>query len=102
MSKRPGTGEWSRREMLARDGHSGCHVRVRRSDVGRTVISARCHHPHGLERLRPDELTVNAILFHEHMSMAPDMLKRLDQYTVETSAANGTPPVVSLHSIDVL
>ena len=32
------------------------------------------------------------MLFHEHMSLAPNFLNRFDQYTAATRAAAGTPP----------
>ena len=38
----------------------------------------------------PDELAGNAVLFHEHMSFALDMLSRFDSYSAATAAANGT------------
>jgi phosphotriesterase-related protein len=43
----------------------------------------------------PDELTGGATLFHEHLSLAPDFLKRFDAAAAATRATNGlnpTPP----------
>jgi len=41
----------------------------------------------------PDELGGAATLFHEHLSLAPDFLRRFGEYTAATRAAAGLPPV---------
>src|SRR4051794_29651246 len=43
-----------------------------------------------LKDYAPDELAGNAVLFHEHLSFAPDFVSRLDSYSAATAAANGT------------
>jgi predicted metal-dependent phosphotriesterase family hydrolase len=43
-----------------------------------------------LKDYAPDELAGSAVLFHEHMSAALDMLSRFDSYAAATAAVNGT------------
>jgi phosphotriesterase-related protein len=42
-----------------------------------------------LKDYAPDELGGNAILFHEHLSFAPDFLSRFDSYSAAIAKANG-------------
>ena len=42
-----------------------------------------------LKDYAPDELAGNAVLFHEHMSLAPDFLPQFDSYSRATADANG-------------
>jgi phosphotriesterase-related protein len=68
-----------------------------------------------LRDYRPEELGGGATLFHEHMSLAPDLLVRFRQYTAEAQAVNrppnappaaapaGPPPDLSfMHDLDLL
>jgi phosphotriesterase-related protein len=44
-----------------------------------------------LKDYRPEELGGGATLFHEHMSLAPDLLVRFRQYAAEAQAVNRPP-----------
>jgi phosphotriesterase-related protein len=44
-----------------------------------------------LKDYAPDELGGGAVLFHEHLSLAPDFLSRFGSYSAGTAATNGTP-----------
>src|SRR6202035_3115527 len=46
-----------------------------------------------LRDYQPAELGGGATLFHEHMSLAPDLLVRFRQYTAEAQAVNRPPGV---------
>jgi len=54
-----------------------------------------------LKDYAPSELAGAATLFHEHMSFAPDFLKRFAQYGAETSAAAGLPPPAPANPNDI-
>jgi len=63
------------------------------------VASAEPSFPQGtvirtvLKDYPPGELGGGATLFHEHMSLAPDLLVRFRQYTAEAQAVNRPPSV---------
>lgn len=46
-----------------------------------------------LRDYKPSELAGGATLFHEHLSLAPDLITRLDGFTAEARAKQGLPPV---------
>lgn len=87
------SSEWRRRDVLGVIGAAAAGLVV--PDIGsaaaqklpkEVVIRAV------LRDYSPDELGGGAILFHEHMSLAPDFLTRFEQYTATTRAAAGLPP----------
>jgi len=63
------------------------------------IASAQPSFPEGavirtiLKDYPPEELGGGATLFHEHMSLAPDLLVRFRQYTAEAQAVNRPPGV---------
>ncbi len=87
------TSGWTRREMLGSLGAAAATLALPK------VLSADTPtFPAGavirtvLRDYAPDQLGGSATLFHEHMSFAPDFLKRFAQYGAETNAAAGLPP----------
>jgi predicted metal-dependent phosphotriesterase family hydrolase len=87
------TSGWTRREVLGSLGAAA--VTLSLSEV---VSATTPTFPAGavirtiLKDYPPDELGGGATLFHEHMSFAPDFLRRFAQYGAETNAAAGLPP----------
>jgi hypothetical protein len=109
------TTDWTRREALG-----ALSVSVAAGTLLRAA-SAQSAFPEGavirtvLKDYRPEELDSGATLFHEHMSLAPDLLVRFRQYAAEAQAVNrppnappsagpaGTPPDLSfMQDLDLL
>lgn len=87
------TSAWTRREVLGSLGAAAVTLslpEVLAADTpafpaGAVIRTVLRDYP-------PDQLGGGATLFHEHMSFAPDFLKRFAQYGAQTNAAAGLPP----------
>jgi phosphotriesterase-related protein len=83
--------KWTRREALRILGAGAANMALPR------VAAAELSFPQGavirtiLKDYAPGELAGGATLFHEHMSMAPDLLLRFIRYLTEAQAVNRAP-----------
>jgi hypothetical protein len=91
MNADPRAIKWTRREALGILGRGVAAAALPR------VASAEPSFPEGavirtiLKDYAPEELGGGATLFHEHMSLGPDFLLRLRQFTAQTQAVNRPP-----------
>src|SRR5262245_4982073 len=90
MSKHPCLTRWSRRRVLSAMGTAAAALAVGHRTFAAPSFPAGSIIRTVLKDYAPDDLSGGATLFHEHMSFAPDFLKRFDQFALETNAANGT------------
>ena len=105
----------TRREALELMGMGVAAAALPRAACGQPAFAEGAVIRTVLRDYRPEELGGGATLFHEHMSLAPDLLVRFRQYTAEAQAVNrppnappaaapaGPPPDLSfMHDLDLL
>jgi predicted metal-dependent phosphotriesterase family hydrolase len=83
--------QWTRREALSMVGIAGAAAALPRAAAAEPTFPEGAVIRTVLKDYRPEELGGGASLFHEHMSLAPDLLQRFRQYTADAQALNRPP-----------
>ena len=83
--------QWTRREALSMLGIAGAAAALPRAAAAEPTFPEGAVIRTVLKDYRPEELGGGASLFHEHMSLAPDLLQRFRQYTADAQALNRPP-----------